>query len=95
MDYLNEKNKLRKSLEKIENVEELIKNLDNYNNCSNYTNCSSCVGDGGCGWCPTLNLCIIGNNEGPYLGKCPLYQFGICSDFGCARYTDCDVVFFF
>jgi len=91
VDSLNERSQLRKSLAETDAIEEVIHDIDHYNNCSMNINCTSCVVDLGCGWCPSLNLCIIGNNEGPYLGKCPFYQYGLCSGKSCARYTDCDV----
>lgn len=92
VDNLNERNLIKSSLSEKSNLKILLKMLENYNNCSLYSSCDSCVQDIGCGWCPTLNLCIIGDREGPYLGKCPLYQYGFCKGQSCMRYTDCFVL---
>ena len=91
IDSENELLSLKRKISENTKINKIIDSLQDYNNCSIYTNCSSCTNDLTCGWCPTLNLCIIGNNEGPYLGKCEDYQYSLCRGTGCLRFEDCYV----
>ena len=69
-----------------EKVESFLKN----DSCFSFTNCKECANQKECGWCPKIGLCVGGDGEGPFYGKCEWYQFGVCKE-RCLKYLDCFV----
>jgi len=56
--------------------------------CSLYTDCSMCSANPKCGWCAENNLCVEGNEKGPFYAACTFYDYQVCSG-NCIIYNDC------
>lgn len=84
----------KRKLDTIDLSIEAAKNLlpSSTSACDLLNTCDKCTASPGCGWCPSLNRCIEGNESGPLKGSCQYYSFRKCPHHSkCERYTRCSV----
>lgn len=93
-NLITDMNEIRAETSPLEHKMNFMNDVSEANTCKDKKDCKSCLEDSHCGWCNQMKLCVIGNHEGPFIGSCEDYNFGICSDSKCKRYKDCNVMIF-
>lgn len=86
------KEDLEKEIERLEKdlPEEFLDKL-NKSNCTGHLSCNDCTKNAECGWCNMYQLCVDGDQYGPFLAVCSFYSYDTCNDNDCNNYNNCDV----
>ncbi len=89
-DMKREYAQLEKYMKQNGNMDRLQAKVERINaNCDKHNDCASCMKGQGCGWCPVLNQCVLGNKDGPFSGVCQYYQWKQCRKRVCQKNSDC------
>ena len=60
--------------------------------CSSYITCGDCTNDIHCGWCNKDQICVDGDQIGPFYDFCSFYSYKKCNDNDCNNYKKCEVL---
>ena len=71
-------------------IHSLLRNSNNiYQKCSGFRTCEACSFNPLCIWCEIEQLCVGGDQDGPFHGECSYFSYQGCYTNGCKSHTRC------